>query len=418
MCKEDITGYISKNTIIPYIFEKVAQQHAAAFAAGGPIWSLLQQKPEVYIYEAMTHGVLTELPERIAAGINDVAQRGDWNQPADEQWALATETWREVVARRQRYDEVRKLMEEGQISTINDLITYNLDIMQFVTDVIATCTDASLLRSFYDALTHVTILDPTCGSGAFLFAALNVLRPLYQACLTRMDELVKQHESHELKLATNHFDFFQTVLSRFGKHRRQQYFILKAIIVNNLYGVDIMEEAIEICRLRFFLNLVAQLETPKDLEPLPDIDFNVLAGNTLIGFTSMDEVRQVTQKLFPAENTEEMLAHIEQNAKEVERAERDFRELQIEKGISVDTSSKQGLRAMLDDLRADLDPYLATEYNIGNGTRTDENIKSEKYKAWVKNYQPFHWWVEFYKIMHDGGFDVIIGESDAISNFV
>lgn len=407
--KEDITGYISKDTIIPYIFEKVSSQHAAAFAAGGSIWSLLRQKPEAYIYEAMAHGVLTELPERIAAGINDAAQRGDWNQPADEQWALATETWREVVARRQRYDGVHKLMEESQISTINDLITYNLDIMQFAKDVIAICTDASLLRSFYEALTHVTILDPTCGSGAFLFAALNILRPLYQECLTRMDKLVKQHESHKIKLATNHFDFFQAVLSRFGKHRRQQYFILKSITVNNLYGVDIMAEAIEICRLRFFLNLVAQLESPKDLEPLPDIDFNVLAGNTLIGFTSLDEVRRVTQKLFPTENTEETLARIEQKALEVERAEQNFRNIQTEGGIGVDASAKQALRTLLNDLRADLNPYLATEYNIGDGTRSDENLQSEEYKAWLKDYQPFHWWVEFHKIMYDGGFDVIIG---------
>jgi hypothetical protein len=407
--KEDITGYIGRNTIIPYIFEKVAQQHAAAFDAGGPLWSLLQQDPEVYIYETLAHGVLTELPEHIAAGINDVTQRKDWNQPADEQWALATETWREVVARRQHYDDVCQLMEEGQISTINDLITYNLDIMKFAANVITKCTDASLLHSFYDALTHVTILDPTCGSGAFLFAALNILRPLYQECLTRMDQLVKQHESHKLKLATNHFDFFQAVLRRFGKHQRQQYFILKSIIVNNLYGVDVMEEAIEICRLRFFLNLVAQLETPKDLEPLPDIDFNVLAGNTLIGFTSLDEVRQVTQKLFPAANTEATLARIEQKAQEVERAEQNFRDIQIETGISAGASAKQALQAILDDLRADLNPYFATEYSIGDGTRTDKNILSEEYKAWLKNYQPFHWWIEFHKIMHDGGFDVVIG---------
>jgi hypothetical protein len=59
-----------------------------------------------------------------------------------------------------------------------------------------------------------------------------------------------------------------------------QYFILKTIIINNLYGVDIMEEATEICKLRLFLKLVSQIDPKhKDrIEPLPDIDFNIRAG--------------------------------------------------------------------------------------------------------------------------------------------
>lgn len=406
--KEDITGYISKNTIIPFIFEKVAHQHNNAFAPGGPIWSLLQPKPEVYIYEAMTHGVLTDLPTHIEAGVHDISLRANWNQPAEGEYALETETWREVVARRQRYREVSDLMRNGQISSINELITYNLDILKFATDVIDKCSDASLLLSFYNAIKDVTILDPTCGSGAFLFAALNILKPLYQVCLDRMSKLVKQHEDHEIKLAVDYLKIFQGELEHFSKHQGQQYFILKSIIVSNLYGVDIMEEAIEICRLRFFLNLVAQLKSPKDLEPLPDIDFNVLAGNTLIGFTSLDEVRQITQQLFPAGNTEEVLAIIEQKAKDAERAEQAFRYCQTE-GINVDASAKQALQTILNDLRDDLNPYLATKYNIGNGSRSEENVQSAAYQEWLENYQPFHWWIKFHKIMYDGGFDVIIG---------
>ena len=75
------------------------------------------------------------------------------------------------------------------------------------------------------------------------------------------------------------------------KHPSERYFILKSIVLNNLYGVDIMEEAVEICKLRLFLKLVAQLESYEQIEPLPDIDFNIRAGNTLVGFTSLDAVR-------------------------------------------------------------------------------------------------------------------------------
>jgi len=62
--------------------------------------------------------------------------------------------------------------------------------------------------------------------------------------------------------------------------------------MNNLYGVDIMEEATEICKLRLFLKLVAQVERVEDIEPLPDIDFNIRTGNTLVGFSSYTEVEK------------------------------------------------------------------------------------------------------------------------------
>ncbi len=56
-----------------------------------------------------------------------------------------------------------------------------------------------------------------------------------------------------------------------------------------------MEEAAEICRLRLFLKLASQLETREEVEPLPDIDFNIQPGNTLVGFTSDDSVRQAME---------------------------------------------------------------------------------------------------------------------------
>ena len=53
--------------------------------------------------------------------------------------------------------------------------------------MIENCEGPDLLRAFWHAIENVTILDPTCGSGAFLFAALNILEPLYEACLDRME---------------------------------------------------------------------------------------------------------------------------------------------------------------------------------------------------------------------------------------
>ena len=72
-------------------------------------------------------------------------------------------------------------------------------------------------------------------------------------------------------------------------HPSVGYFIKKRIITDNLFGVDIMEEATEIARLRLFLALVASAQSVDDLEPLPNIDFNILAGNSLIGLMRVND---------------------------------------------------------------------------------------------------------------------------------
>ena len=146
--KEDITEYISKNTIIPYIFEAAEQKCMIAFKPDGPVWSLLRENPDRYIYDAVKKGCDLSLPPEIAIGVQDVAQRGEWNKSASEAYALPTEIWREVVARRTRYNEIRMKLVEGEITSINDLITYNLDMRQFAQDAITYCEGTDLLRCF------------------------------------------------------------------------------------------------------------------------------------------------------------------------------------------------------------------------------------------------------------------------------
>ena len=59
---------------------------------------------------------------------------------------------------------------------------------------------------------QVTILDPTCGSGAFLFAALNILEPLYEACLDRMEAFVEDLGTSGEKHRPEKFSDFRKVL--------------------------------------------------------------------------------------------------------------------------------------------------------------------------------------------------------------
>ena len=421
--KEDITEYIGKNTIIPYLLERVAGLCANDFAPGGPAWSLLSETPDRYIYDAVRKGCDLPLPPEIEAGIANVAQRGDWNKAASEDYALPTESWREVVARRERYADVKHKLESGAISDTNDLITYNLNLRQFMQDVIAFSEGPALLDAVYRSLEEITILDPTCGSGAFLFAALTILEPLYEACLTRMQQMVDDRERLDALVAAGrsqaspagyyartggYFNRFRDILQGVARHPNPRYFILKSIIINNLYGVDIMEEATEICKLRLFLKLAAQIESARHIEPLPDIDFNIRAGNTLVGFATYAEAERAVTSKFDFDNTME---RIKSKAEDVERSFASFRAMQTNIKVAAEdmAAMKAQVRSQLKELNNILDGYLASEYGIDHNNIKDEHEYARRFANWRQTHQPFHWFIEFYRIMQDGGFDVIIG---------
>ena len=54
------------------------------------------------------------------------------------------------------------------------------------------------------------------------------------------------------------------------------------IIANNLYGVDIKPEAIEIAKLRMWLSLVVDIPDIDDVEPLPNLEYKLMCGDSLI----------------------------------------------------------------------------------------------------------------------------------------
>lgn len=427
--KEDITEYISKNTIIPFLFDKAREKCKIAFEATGSdsktrqssVWHLLKEDPDRYIYPTVSHGIAWDahqtppekidktfpLPPEIEEGIDPdkpdlFERRKHWNKLASPDIGLPTETWRDTVTRRQRYEEIRVKLAEGEICSINDLITYNLDIRQFAQDVIENCEGPELLVAFWKAIESITILDPACGSGAFLFAALNILELLYEACLERMRFFIEEWGGKGKKNHPNYWKLFTGILKRINEHPSFKYFVYKSIVINNLYGVDIMEEATEICKLRLFLKLVAQTENTEALEPLPDIDFNIRAGNSLIGFAGLEEVKDALPDGTYLGGEE--IARIEEQAETVDRAFRRFHEMQTEQDMKQSdfSEAKNKLGQRLESLNTELDMFLASLYNI--------NVDKKKpYKKWKKSHQPFHWLSEFYGIVSKGGFDVIIG---------
>lgn len=405
--KEDITDYISKNCIIPWLFDETARQYPKAFAPSNEIWSEFKESGDAYIYPAGKHGLDISLPQEIAAGINDVEKRTDWNRAAPEELALPTEIWREVIERRKRYEEITAKIKSGNVINIKDFISFNLNIREFAQDVIANTNDPEFLKAFYKTLVSATIIDPTCGSGAFLFAAMNIMEPLYFSCVMRMRGFTEDEDranEQKEKSFSNKFKFFREVLenTQNDEHPNIEYFIYKSIILNNLYGVDIMREAVEIAKLRLFLKLVSTVEADYrkpnlGLEPLPDIDFNIRAGNTLIGFATKQDVDKGGKYTF---DFDKQMPKIEEQCDIVARAFARYKQIQLSYGSDYKEFkyAKTELNNRLKQLNKELNNLL------------HKQADGLKYDDWLSSYQPFHWFAEFYEIIHDKkGFDVIIG---------
>ena len=412
--REDITEYISKNTIIPFLFDEVKKKVASAFQKESSLWKMLKDNPDRYIYETVRKSAELDLPDEIAKGLDPtkpklLERRKAWNKPAPLEFALPTEIWRDVIERRDRYFEIKEKIKNGEISEINDFITYNLDIRQFAQDAVQEYEGSDFINAFYKAIIKISILDPTCGSGAFLFAALNILEPLYLGCIERMEAIV---EIDNLK-GGKKFGQFRKVLQEIEDHPNEKYYIFKSIILNNLYGVDIMHEAVEIAKLRLFLKLVATVDVDYSkpnlgLEPLPDLDFNLRVGNTLVGFTNLDNVENAFGDMHKIFN-KKIINRIKEQAECVKMAYQKFRDACIENDPTL-TEAKQSLVVKLKKLNQELDIYQAHLYGV------DAKRSRDKFNEWKKSHQPFHWFAEFYEIVQErGGFDVIIGNPPYIN---
>ena len=399
--KEDITEYIGRNTIVPYLMDTVKRKDEKHFCANSELWQYLKESGDKYIFDAMKKGGDQIIPEEIAIGLdttkpNLLGRRCHWNERTPEAFALPTEIWRETIERLQRYNNIKEKIVKGEITEINDFITYNLNIRQFVTDYLANTQNHLFVKHFYHALQHVTILDPTCGSGAFLFAALNILEPLYEVCINRMQEFN----------AKNPQLFKQELQEIEHKYRSNiQYFIYKSIILRNLYGVDIMVEATEIAKLRLFLKMVAVVEVDKrdpnlGLDPLPDIDFNIRCGNTLVGYATQEELERdlIEGDMFARE---EFKAKVNDEMDKVSHTYEIFKYVQLHQAENMAAFKKA---------KSELYQRLNTLNDLLNHKMYGAVESAKGYDAWYQTHQPFHWLAEFYEIINEhGGFDVIIG---------
>jgi type I restriction-modification system DNA methylase subunit len=251
--------------------------------------------------------------------------------------------------------------------------------------------DADLCRRLlHDILPTLSILDPACGSGAFLVAAMKTLINIYSAVIGKITFLGDRNLTKWLRDAEH-------------EHRSLAYFIKKRIITDNLYGVDLMEEGTEIAKLRLFLALVSSAQYVTELEPLPNIDFNILAGNALVGLLHVDPSK--ANLFWGAEQYRRILEEKNRLVDNYRHAATYAEDLQaLREGIDARKSED---RVKLDDIL--LQDFLDLGVKYEQATLRGKTTKRTLTEKDIAALEPLHWGYEFDEIVQSqGGFDIII----------
>ncbi len=271
----DVADCVARNSILPFLLTSLRGHPSTQ--PGGELWRLPRVDPDRYLHAAVRHGADEPLPGAVARGLADVAARHGWNGPVPRAFGPPGETWREHVARRQRCHDLRRRLRGGHVRSIADLIAGNVDLPRLVDDLLGRTTDAGLLVAVWGALRTMSVLDPTCGTGAFLFAALRTLEPVHATCLLRMEELLGGGACRRPRDRAA----LSSVLAEEARFSSRRLFVLSSIVRHNLFGLDLAEEAIELCRLRLRLEVAACAGRAQELARLPED--NLRCGNALVG---------------------------------------------------------------------------------------------------------------------------------------
>ena len=145
-------------------------------------------------------------------------------------------------------------------------------------------TDTNLLekgKELIKALHNVKICDPAVGSGAFPMGLLNLMLKL-RLVLNDTAGYNEQYDYAKLIAAIRQASANDNDLDKIKEYTllsRIKCAIKKSIIQNNIYGVDIEKGAVDLARLRFWLNIVVDEDKPT---PLPNLDFKIMQGNSLL----------------------------------------------------------------------------------------------------------------------------------------
>ena len=282
--------------------------------------------------------------------------------------------------------------------TIRPFVLDKLDNKYDDVDGLIKSKNKSDIKKALSILNEIKVLDPACGSGAFLIKASELLFNLKRRLFYVLGE---NNNYYNQKLE---------------------------IITENIYGVDILSGAIEISKLRLWLWLISDFEEDENkIQALPNIEYNLKVGNSLIGWLDEDlsqlsisepydeNIKNMFMILkgYSDNGSVELLKSAEQKLQErnlnsyIEAYYLLYKVYRKEHGIKADT-----LRRVLQIVKKSVYGSVTPAYYkyINNKINPKHKINNPPInRSEFDELQVFHWRVDFGHIIRKGGFDVVIG---------
>lgn len=300
------------------------------------------------------------------------------------------------------YEEIKEFIQYGEMIRDVDLKEATKDSYLVGKTVFENITQID------EALKNIKIADPAVGSGAFPLGILNEIvkiRDILTSYMLLYNKLGLYDKKYSEETITN---------------RRNIYNIKWNTIKNSIYAVDIENSAVDITKLRLWLSLVVdQVEVPvSGPEPLPNLDFKIMQGNSLI-----DEYKGI--KLIDKKFIDELKDRDNVKLNDIERVKVKNRFVNVEDNqISFGDGIKKAQIDRLIDLKREL-------YGTNDSSRKKEilaeiqrvrsyllelnfagtNLKNELFEIDKSHNKPyFAWMLEFIEVfIENNGFDIVIG---------
>lgn len=253
------------------------------------------------------------------------------------------------------------------------------------------------IKKLMQKIDSIKILDPACGSGHFLTSALKLIIFIKKKILNSSSIYV---DAYELK---------------------------RSAISHNLYGVDLEAPAVEITKLRLWLSLIEELdrENVHSAKTLPNIEYNIVHGDSLIGWNQEHMIQMVAHEADLKEIRDKLtgleIAYVDDTEKyklwklTKDHLSSEFPSLEDLKiaytSLKRIYGEEQGERAVV--LKGILETMRTTIYGIVTPTFQDHiKMKFSGKLSGHENFNikyPIHWSLDFNEAFSNGGFDIIIG---------
>jgi hypothetical protein len=269
-----------------------------------------------------------------------------------------------------------------------------------------------------DKLAEITVCDPAVGSGAFPVGMMSEIVKTRNVLTTFLSLRGAQATKQ------SHFD-----------DKRTAYNFKRQCIEHSLYGVDIDPGAVEIAKLRLWLSLVVDEDDIKNIKPLPNLDYRIMQGNSLIsefmGINFDSGKEKKSENLLFKDETDKLIEQFQQKKDKFLNESNVSRKSKLKE--EVDDLLVKMFETKLRTQKADYFNRLKNIENkysgLPNEKQRDELIKQDKKKLYnesgfnlesaekqLKEFasgrkiKPFFLWdLYFSEVFHQkGGFDVVI----------